>query len=185
MSLKLPLLFCLCASLLTAACKRAPGEESSLDAASSVVESMLTRAVADSRADLGTLARVRGGGESPPKLPPADAALSREFTMTWTGPADTAVKEVCRLVDYRFEENGRKRVQYPSVVVTVTNRAAYYVLEDLSWQVRPHYVLSVDTARRVVTLSGAGGTGADPVPESSAPAKQETKKKKKGSKGSR
>jgi hypothetical protein len=168
------LLYCLVAcAALSAACVKHNQGETGPGSPSSVVESMLARAVKESRSDLGMLARARGGGETPPKLPPADASLSRELTMSWVGPADTAVRELCRQTDYTFEENGRRRVQYPSVTFSVVNRAAYYILEDLAWQVRPQFVLQVDTTRRTITLSGAGGTGADPFADTAAkPAKK-------------
>jgi hypothetical protein len=146
----------------------------------SLVGQTLLRAVEESRADLSMLARARGGpsgnyAASGPKgtrpvFPLPDAALSREISMSWIGPANTALRELCRQIDYRFEENGRRHVQYPSVVVSAVDKAAYNILESLSWQVLPTYVLSIDTTRRVVTLSGTDA--GDAVPPQETPNKK-------------
>jgi hypothetical protein len=153
------------ASCLFAGCAKRDTADVGAGEAGSVVEQMLAGAVRESRLDLAALARARAGTEAPPKLPAPDAAMCRKITMSWVGPADTALKELARLTDYRVEENGRRRIRFPSVVVSVVDKAAYSVLEDLALQVRPQFILSLDTARRVITLSGAGGSGADPIPD--------------------
>ena len=109
--------------------------------------------------ELAMLAKLRGQGLQP-LLPPADPALGQPVSISWTGPADGALKEICLSVGYRFQEVGSPSAQALMVVVRGLNRPAHVLLEDIAWQVQPQAVVRVDPIGRVITLartSKAGG----------------------------
>ena len=110
--------------------------------------------------ELAMLAKLRGQGLQP-LLPPADPALGQPVSISWTGPADGALKEICLSVGYRFQEVGSPSAQALMVVVRGLNRPAHVLLEDIAWQVQPQAVVRVDPIGRVVTLARtvkAGGS---------------------------
>ena len=110
--------------------------------------------------ELAMLAKLRGQGLQP-LLPPADPSLSLPVSISWTGPAEGALKEICLQLGYRFQETGKPSAQTLTVVVRGLNRPAHLLLEDIAWQEQPQAILRVDPIGRVVTLARtvkAGGS---------------------------
>ena len=70
------------------------------------------------------LAKLRGQGLQP-LLPPADPSLSQPVSISWTGPAEGAVKEICLQLGYRYQEAGKPSAQILTVVVRGLNRPAH------------------------------------------------------------
>ena len=108
--------------------------------------------------ELAMLAKLRGQGLQP-LLPPADPSLSQPVSISWTGPAEGAVKEICLQLGYRYQEAGKPSAQILTVVVRGLNRPAHVLLEDIAWQVQPQAVLRVDPIGRVITLARTVSTG--------------------------
>lgn len=109
--------------------------------------------------ELAMLAKLRGQGMQP-LLPPADPSLSQLVSISWTGPAEGALKEICLQLGYRYQEVGSPSAQALPVVVRGLNRPAHVLLEDIAWQVQPQAVVRVDPIGRVITLArtvSAGG----------------------------
>ena len=88
-----------------------------------------------------------------PLLLPADPALGQPVSISWTGPAEGALKEICLSVGYRYQELGSPSAQPLMVVVRGLNRPAHELVEDIAWQMQPQAVLRVDPIRRVITLA--------------------------------
>ncbi len=120
------------------------------------VQSVLGQAAEESHANLAMLARLRGKGITP-VLPPPDPALGSKLTVSWTGPADEILKEICLQVGYKYREVGRKRAQTTPVVVKAFDVPAYDIIEDVAWQVQPHLAVRVNTVDKSISLSGTGG----------------------------
>lgn len=99
------------------------------------------------------LAGLRGQGLQP-LLPPADPSLNLPVSITWTGPADGALKEICLQLGYRYKEMGTPSAQVLTVVVRGLNRPAHELLEDIAWQIQPRGVVRIDPVNRVLTLAG-------------------------------
>ena len=108
--------------------------------------------------ELAMLAKLRGQGLQP-LLPPADPSLSLPVSISWTGPAEGALKEICLQLGYRFQETGKPSAQVLTVVVRGLNRPAHVLLEDIAWQVQPQAILQVDPIGRVITLARTVSTG--------------------------
>ena len=108
--------------------------------------------------ELAMLAKLRGQGLQP-LLPPADPSLSLPVSISWTGPAEGALKEICLQLGYRFQETGEPSAQTLTVVVRGLNRPAHLLLEDIAWQVQPQAILRVDPIGRVITLARTVSTG--------------------------
>ena len=94
---------------------------------------------------------------APPLLPPADPSLNLPISLTWTGPADGALKEICLQLGYRYRETGAPTAQTMPIVVHGLNRPAHELLEDIAWQIQPQAVVRVDPVNRVLTLASTSG----------------------------
>ena len=116
----------------------------------------LGQAAEEAHGDLAMLARLRGQGLQP-LLPPADPALAERISISWTGPADEAIKQVCLKTGYRYREMGTPSAQELSVVVHGLDSPAHELLEDIAWQIQPQAVLRVDPMNRTVTLARTQG----------------------------
>ncbi len=108
--------------------------------------------------ELAMLAKLRGQGLQP-LLPPSDPSLSQPVSITWTGPAGGALKEICLQLGYRYQEMGTPSAQPLVVVVRGMNRPAHVLLEDIAWQVQPQAVVRVDPISRVITLARTSKAG--------------------------
>ena len=108
--------------------------------------------------ELAMLAKLRGQGLQP-LLPPADPTLNQPVSISWTGPAEGALKEICLQLGYRYQEVGKPSAQTLTVVVRGLNRPAHVLLEDIAWQVQSQAVLRVDPIGRCITLARTAKTG--------------------------
>lgn len=104
------------------------------------------------------LAKLRGQGMQP-LLPPPDPALGQPVSISWTGPAEGALKEICLKVGYRYRELGTPSAQPLVVVVQGSDRPAYTLIEDIAWQVQPQAVVQVDPIQRIITLARSDKRG--------------------------
>ncbi len=148
--------FFLCLLALTGCAKKAVVP----DAASpgDFVAVTLGDAAQTAHGELAMLAKLRGQGLQP-LLPPADPSLSQLVSISWTGPAEGALKELCLQLGYRYQEVGKPSAQALTVVVRGLNRPAQVLLEDIAWQVQPQAVVRVDPIGRVITLARTKKTG--------------------------
>lgn len=142
--------FLLCCLALTACTKKAavPDPASPGD----FVAVTLGDAAQTAHGELAMLAKLRGQGLQP-LLPPADPSLSQSVSISWTGPAEGALKELCLQLGYRYQEMGKASAQPLIVVVRGLNRPAHVLLEDIAWQVQPQAIVRVDPIGRVITLA--------------------------------
>lgn len=147
------LLLCCCLSL--AACAKKAGSPAASSPADFVAVT-LGEAAEQAHGELAMLAKLRGQGLQP-LLPPPDPSLEKLISVSWTGPADGALKEICLQTGYRYQEMGAPSAQAPVVVVHGLNRPAYSILEDVAWQIQPQAVLRVDPIGRVITLARTKG----------------------------
>lgn len=106
--------------------------------------------------ELAMLAKLRGQGIEPLLAPP-EPALARPVSISWTGPAEGALKEICLKVGYQFRLIGNPSAQALVVVVQGSDRSAYTVLSDIAWQVQPQAVVQVDPIGRIITLARTVG----------------------------
>jgi hypothetical protein len=104
------------------------------------------------------LAKLRGQGLQPLLLAP-DPALDKPVSISWSGPASGALKEICLKTGFRYQEKGKPSAQRLTVVVNGLNRPAYDIIEDIAWQVQPQAVVQVDSIGRVITLAGTDKAG--------------------------
>lgn len=116
----------------------------------------LGQAAEEAHSDLAMLAHLRGQGLQP-LLPPPDASLAERTSISWTGPADGALKQICLNIGYKYRETGSPSAQELSVVVHGLDKTAQELLEDIAWQVQPQAVLRVDPLNRQVTLARTQG----------------------------
>ena len=144
-----------CLALAACAEKAAPPVPPSVD----FVSATLGQAAEQAHGELAMLARLRGQGLQP-LLPPTDPSLNQPVTITWTGPADGALKEICLQLGYRYKEAGTPTAQVMTVVVRGLNRPAHELLEDIAWQIQPQGMVRVDPVNRVLTLARTSGTEA-------------------------
>ena len=154
----LKILFCLCLLPLAGCAQKPPTPEAARP--ENVAAVTLGQAAENAHGELAMLAKLRGQGLQP-LLPPADPALGQPVSISWTGPADGALKKICLNVGYRFQETGSPSAQALMVVVRGLNRPAHVLLEDIAGQVQPQAVVRVDPIGRVVTLARtvkAGGS---------------------------
>lgn len=112
----------------------------------------LGEAAEQAHGELAMLAKLRGQGMQP-LLPPSDPSLSQPVTISWTGPASGALKEICLQLGYRYQELGSPSAQSLVVVVRGMNRPAHVLLEDIAWQIQPQAVVTIDPVSRVITLA--------------------------------
>lgn len=116
----------------------------------------LGQAAEEAHSDLAMLAKLRGQGLQP-LLPPPDASLAERMSISWTGPAEGALKEVCLKAGYKYREVGTPSAQELSVVVHGLDKTAHELLEDIAWQIQPQAVLRVDPLNRQITLARTQG----------------------------
>ena len=109
-------------------------------------------AAEEAHSDLAMLARLRGQGLQP-LLPPPDASLAEKTSISWTGPAEGALKQICLNIGYKYRETGTPSAQELSVVVHGLDKTAQELLEDIAWQIQPQAVLRVDPLNRQITLA--------------------------------
>ena len=148
--------FILCCLALAGCAGKKPVQDSTSPA--DFVAVTLGDAAQTAHGELAMLAKLRGQGLQP-LLPPADPALNQPVSISWTGPAEGALKEVCLQLGYRFQETGKPSAQVLTVVVRGLNRPAHVLLEDIAWQVQPQAILQVDPIGRVITLARTVSTG--------------------------
>ena len=145
---KFMMLTCCCLSLAACAEKTSYSMPDSAD----FVAVTLGQAAEQAHGDLTMLARLRGQGLQP-LLPPPDPALAHPITISWTGPVDGALKEICLQLGYRYKEKGTPSAHPVTVVVNGLERSAYDILEDLAWQTQPRAEIRVDPIGRTITLA--------------------------------
>ena len=143
------LLLCFCC--LCAACAKKTDSGLSQNPADFVAVT-LGNAAEQAHGELAMLAKLRGQGLQP-LLPPPDPSLTRAVSVSWTGPADGALKEICLQTGYRYQTMGAPSAQALVVVVHGLNRPAYDLIEDIAWQIQPQAVVRVDPIGRVITLA--------------------------------
>lgn len=150
-------LLLLCCCLFLAACAKKAGSPAASSPAD-FVSVTLGEAAEQAHGELAMLAKLRGQGLQP-LLPPPDPSLEKLISLSWTGPADGALKEICLQTGYRYQEMGASSAQSLVVVVHGLNRRAYDALEDIAWQIQPQAVVRIDPISRVITLARtkAGG----------------------------
>ena len=146
----------ICVGMLTGCGLSSRQKDGGATAPSDFVAVTLGQAAEKAHGDLAMLAQLRGKGIQP-LLPPPDPALNVPVTVSWTGPADGVLKEICLKVGYRYQELGRPSAQPLIVVVQGNGRPEYSLLEDVAWQVQPQAVVRVDVINRAVTLGRSGG----------------------------
>jgi len=146
-------IFLLCCLTLGACAQKT---EIPLPQADDFVAVTLGNAAEDAHSELAMLARLRGQGLQP-LLPPQDPALDKAVSVSWTGPADGALKEICLQLGYRYREMGSPSAQSLNVVLHGLNRPAHELLEDIAWQIQPQAVVRVDAINRVITLAKTSG----------------------------
>ena len=146
-------IFLLCCLTLGACAQKT---EIPLPQADDFVAVTLGNAAEDAHSELAMLARLRGQGLQP-LLPPQDPALDKAVSVSWTGPAEGALKEICLQLGYRYREMGSPSAQSLNVVLHGLNRPAHELLEDIAWQIQPQAVVRVDAINRVITLAKTSG----------------------------
>jgi len=146
--------FLLCCCLVLGACAKKPNPPHAKP--DDFVAVTLGDAAEQAHSELAMLAALRGQGLQP-LLPPQDPALSKPVSVSWTGPANGAVKEICLQLGYRYQEMGTPSAQALSVVIRGLNRPAHELLEDIAWQIQPQAVVRVDAINRVITLAKTSG----------------------------
>jgi hypothetical protein len=146
------LLFC----CLCVAC--AKKTDSRRSAPADFVTVTLGNAAEQAHGELAMLARLRGQGMQP-LLPSPDPSLDKAISISWTGPANGILKEICLKVGYRYQETGRLSAQSMPVVVHGLNKPAHALIEDIAWQIQPQAVVRVDSVNRVLTLAGTAKAG--------------------------
>jgi hypothetical protein len=140
---------------LPACAKKADGPASNPD---DFVLATLGEAAEQAHSELALLARLRGQGMKP-LLPAPDPALDKLVSISWTGPATGALKDICLQLGYRYHETGTPSTQALIVVVRGLNRPAHNLLEDIAWQIQPQASVLVDPVNRIITLARSGKTG--------------------------
>ncbi len=116
----------------------------------------LGQAAEQAHSELALVARLRGQGLQP-LLPPPDPALSVPVSVSWTGEASGALKEICLQIGYRYLETGSPSAQSLPVIVRGQNRPAYELIEDIAWQIQPQCLVRVDPVNRVLKLARTTG----------------------------
>lgn len=142
--------FLLCCCLVLGACAKKPSPPQAKP--DDFVAVTLGDAAEQAHSELAMLAALRGQGLQP-LLPPQDPALSKPVSVSWAGPADGALKEICLQLGYRYQEMGTPSAQALSVVIRGLNRPAHELLEDIAWQIQPQALVRVDSINRVITLA--------------------------------
>lgn len=152
------LVLCLCCLFLAACVGR---EQSSAPPPADFVSTTLGHAAEQAHGELVMIARLRGQGLQPLLLLlPSDPSLNLPVSITWTGPVEGALKEICLQLGYRYKEAGTPSAQALTIVVRGLNRPAHELLEDIAWQIQPQAVVRVDSVNRVLTLARTSGAEA-------------------------
>jgi len=141
--------FLLCCLSLGACAKRTQVQQPQPDDFVSVT---LGNAAEQAHGELAMLAKLRGQGLQP-LLPPQDPDLDKPISVSWTGPADGALKEICLQLGYRYREMGSPSAQALNVILHGLNRPAHELLEDIAWQIQPQALVRVDAINRTITLA--------------------------------
>ena len=148
MKRNLALMLCCCLCLVACAKKRDTRPADPID----FVAVTLGEAAEQAHSELAMLAQLRGQGMQA-LLPSPDPSLDRDISISWTGPASGALKEICLQTGYRYQEMGGPSAQSMNVVVHGLNHPAYVLIEDIAWQIQPQAVVRVDPVNRVITLA--------------------------------
>ena len=151
-------LLLMCCFAVTACAKKT---ENPATSPADFVAVTLGDAAETAHSELAMLAKLRGQGLQP-LLPPSDPSLSQPVSITWTGPAGGALKEICLQLGYRYQEMGTPSAQPLVVVVRGMNRPAHVLLEDIAWQIQPQAIVRVDPISRVITLARTSKAGERP-----------------------
>lgn len=141
---------CLALGLALTGCAKKPAQ--TVPKTTDFVRQTLGQAAEQAHSDLAMLAKLRGQGLQP-LLPGPEPSLNQPISITWTGPAEGALKEICLQLGYKYRETGRPSAQELSIVINGLNRPAHELLEDIAWQVQPQAVLKLDAVNRVLTLA--------------------------------
>jgi len=142
--------FLLCCCLALGACaKNSPNQQSRPD---DFVSITLGDAAEQAHGELAMLAKLRGQGLQP-LLPSQSPDLDKPVSVSWTGPADGALKEICLQLGYRYREMGSPSAQAVNVIIHGLDRPAYELLEDIAWQIQPQALVRVDGINRTITLA--------------------------------
>ena len=112
----------------------------------------LGNAAEQAHGELAMIARLRGQGLQP-LLPPQTPDFDKPLSVSWTGPANGALKEICLQLGYRYREMGSPSAQSLNVVIHALNRPAHELLEDIAWQIQPQAFVRVDSINRTITLA--------------------------------
>jgi len=120
------------------------------------VSTTLGHAAEQAHGELAMIARLRGQGLQPLLLP-SDPSLNLPVSITWTGPVEGALKEICLQLGFRYREAGTPSAQVMTVVVHGLNRPAHELLEDIAWQIQPQAAVRFDPINRVLTLARTTG----------------------------
>ena len=115
------LVLCLCCLFLAACAGR---EQSSAPPPADFVSTTLGHAAEQAHGELAMIARLRGQGLQPLLLP-SDPSLNLPVSITWTGPVEGALKEICLQLGFRYREAGTPSAQVMTVVVHGLNRPAH------------------------------------------------------------
>jgi hypothetical protein len=148
------LLLC-CCLLMACAKKTATGPAPNPD---DFVLATLGEAAEQAHSELAMLAQLRGQGMKP-LLPAPDPTLDKPVSISWTGPATGALKDICLQLGYRYRETGTPSTQALIIVVRGLNRPAHSLLEDIAWQIQPQAEILVDPVNRIITLARSGKAG--------------------------
>lgn len=140
------LMLLLACSLLACAKKQPQGET-----VTDIVARTLVNAAEDNHRLLASIATLQGQPAIPRALPP-DPILAEPVTISWTGPANNALKAICLKVGYRFVETGKSKAQQPMIIAQAFNRPAFEVLEDITWQIKPEFALRISPEKKVIAL---------------------------------
>lgn len=121
-----------------------------------VVAVTLSEVAEMAHAELAMLAKLRGQGLEP-LLPSPDPALNKIIAVSWTGPAEGILKEICLKLGYRYKEIGTPSGQPLIVVVHGLLCSAYSLLIDIAWQIQPRAIIQVNSIQKVIILSRTAG----------------------------
>ena len=141
---------CIILGLALAGCAKKPAP--TVPKTTDFVRQTLGLAAEQAHSDLAMLSKLRGQGLQP-LLPGPEPSLDMPISITWTGPAQGALKEICLQLGYKYRETGKPSAQELSVVIHGLNRPGHELLEDIAWQIQPQGALKIDPVNRVLTLA--------------------------------
>ena len=132
------------------------GDRSPAPPPADFVSTTLGHAAEQAHGELAMIARLRGQGLQPLLLP-SDPSLNLPVSITWTGPVEGALKEICLQLGFRYREAGTPSAQVMTVVVHGLKRPAHELLQDIAWPFRPQAAVRFDPINRVLTLARTTG----------------------------